>query len=94
MIEFSHVKHGNEMLLELVNSPSVVSLKALENKLHLSRRSIFYVINHVNKELDTEGLYEIENIRGIGYLLPDETRQQLVGKYKKDETVTDFASFF
>lgn len=94
LIEFSHVKHGNEMLLELVNSPSVVSLKALENKLHLSRRSIFYVINHVNKELDTEGLYEIENIRGIGYLLPDETRQQLVGKYKKDETVTDFASFF
>lgn len=94
MIEFNHVKHGNEMLLELVNSPSVVSLKALENKLHLSRRSIFYVINHVNKELDTEGLYEIENIRGIGYLLPDETRQQLAGKYKKDETVTDFASFF
>ena len=94
LIEFSHVKHGNEMLLELVNSPSVVSLKALENKLHLSRRSIFYVINHVNKELETEGLYEIENIRGIGYLLPDETRQQLAGKYKKDETVTDFASFF
>lgn len=94
MIEFSHVRHGNEMLLELLNSPSVVSLKTLENKLHLSRRSIFYVIKHVNKELDAEGLYEIENIRGIGYLLPDETRQQLAGKYKKDETVTDFASFF
>ncbi|MCQ5204281.1 HTH domain-containing protein, partial [Mordavella massiliensis] len=68
MIEFSHVRHGNEMLLELLNSPSVVSLKTLENKLHLSRRSIFYVIKHVNKELDAEGLYEIENIRGIGYL--------------------------
>lgn len=94
MIEFSHVRHGNEMLLELLNSPSVVSLKTLENKLHLSRRSIFYVIKHVNKELDAEGLYEIENIRGIGYLLPDEIRQQLAGKYKKDETVTDFASFF
>lgn len=94
LIEFSHVRHGNEMLLELLNSPSVVSLKTLENKLHLSRRSIFYVIKHVNKELDAEGLYEIENIRGIGYLLPDETRQQLAGKYKKDETVTDFASFF
>ena len=83
MIEFSHVRHGNEMLLELLNSPSVVSLKTLENKLHLSRRSIFYVIKHVNKELDAEGLYEIENIRGIGYLLPDETRQQLAGKYKR-----------
>ena len=94
MIDFSHVRHGNEMLGELLKSPSVVPLDVLENELHLSRRSIFYVIKQVNKELIIHNLYEIENIRGIGYLLPDETRQQLINRYQKDDAKSDFGSFF
>lgn len=94
MIDFSHVRHGNEMLGELLKSPSVVPLDVLENELHLSRRSILYVIKQVNKELIIHNLYEIENIRGIGYLLPDETRQQLTRDYQKDDAKSDFGSFF
>ncbi|MBU9788447.1 PTS sugar transporter subunit IIA [Lentilactobacillus sp. G22-6] len=77
MIKFSKYKHGNELLNILEESDSFIPATDLMDKLHLSRRSVFYLINKVNKELDGHELFGITNIQNMGYYLPEETAKEL-----------------
>ncbi|WP_054746921.1 hypothetical protein [Lentilactobacillus rapi] len=77
MIKFSKYKHGNELLNILEESDSFIPATDLMDKLHLSRRSVFYLINKVNKELDSHELFGITNIQNMGYYLPEETAKEL-----------------
>ncbi|WP_251545763.1 BglG family transcription antiterminator [Limosilactobacillus caecicola] len=81
-MEFKKVKHGKQLLNVLIKSPTAVSLETLETALKLSRRSIFYTIKKINETLTANGLDEVENIRGIGYRLPKETRQALLKSWQ------------
>lgn len=77
-MKFTSTKHGNEIIHELVNATSITSLKTLEDHLNLSRRSIFYAIKRLNKELDMMGLDPIENVRGAGYQLTKDTQKKII----------------
>lgn len=43
MIKFSKYKHGNELLNILEESDSFIPATDLMDKLHLSRRSVFFI---------------------------------------------------
>lgn len=77
-MNFSQTRHGEQLINELLKSDSTVPLTTMIEHLHISRRSIFYTINRVNRELAASSLDEIENIRCVGYRLPTATKQALL----------------
>ncbi|WP_196604273.1 BglG family transcription antiterminator [Pectinatus haikarae] len=77
MIIFSQYKHGNELLAALHHAETPVSIENLMDKLQLSRRSIMYILENVNKELIIKQISPIENIKGIGYFLPPKAKTYL-----------------
>lgn len=84
-LNFSQHKHGNELLSILLNAKKSVSTDALLQQLHVSRRSLFYLINKVNDELDERAEFPITNVKNLGYYLPPETIEFL-SKTDHDET--------
>jgi transcriptional antiterminator/mannitol/fructose-specific phosphotransferase system IIA component (Ntr-type) len=79
MILFSQYKHGNELLDTLYQAESPISLAVLMDKLHLSRRSIMYIMENVNRELVSRRLLPIGNIKGMGYFLSAAAKKALQG---------------
>ncbi len=47
-MNFSKTKHGDSLLRELYNQKAPISIETLENRLNISRRSIFYTIKQLN----------------------------------------------
>lgn len=77
MINFSNVKNGNRLLDQLINQDSYLQLADIEKQLHLSRRSVFYLLKRLNKELVHQNLDPIANIHNIGYYISDEDKASL-----------------
>lgn len=77
MIIFSQYKHGNELLYTLYQAETAISIENLMDKLHLSRRSIMYILENVNQELSGKQILPVENIKGIGYFLPKKSKMDL-----------------
>lgn len=86
-------KHGNELLKLLQQNPAGVSLKTLEERMNLSRRSIFYTIKAVNLSLAENQLDEIEHIHELGYVLPQETARALQQLQTQEKRATSFTDF-
>ena len=79
MILFSQYKHGNELLDALYQAETPVALGVLMDKLHLSRRSIMYIMENVNRELMARQFLPIGNIKGMGYFLSAASKKALQG---------------
>ncbi|WP_270330014.1 BglG family transcription antiterminator [Lapidilactobacillus dextrinicus] len=74
VINFSTHKHGDHLLQLLISSKEFISIDYLMARLHLSRRSIFYLINAVNDELSERGVDGIDNIKNTGYFISQDTK--------------------
>lgn len=72
-VNFSKRKHGNELLEILLTSSGYTTANFLQQHLHISRRSLFYLINKVNDELDQHAEFPITNVKKLGYYLPTDT---------------------
>ncbi|GKT04084.1 BglG family transcription antiterminator [Furfurilactobacillus entadae] len=81
MINYTDIKHGNELLNFLVNKNTFATLTELEDHLSLSRRGVFYVIHKVNAVLSEDRLDTILNTTGAGYFIPDETKKELLNQH-------------
>ncbi len=77
MIIFSQYKHGNELLDTLYKSDTAISIENLMDKLHLSRRSIMYVLKNINTELFAKQILPVENIKGLGYIITTKSKHDL-----------------
>ncbi|WP_251545313.1 PRD domain-containing protein [Limosilactobacillus caecicola] len=89
MIDFTNIKHGNELLTILCNKvEKFTDSQSLADKLLISRRSLFYVIKKVNSVLDKNGLEPVAYVRNIGYLLPDSTIHVLKKQFLEPQHVT------
>ncbi|WP_047998562.1 BglG family transcription antiterminator [Lactiplantibacillus herbarum] len=77
ILNFSQHKHGNDLLLLLLAANDYITADSLQQRLHISRRSLFYLINKVNEELDQKAEFPITNVKKLGYYLPKETLQFL-----------------
>ena len=88
------VKHGEELLHELLQADGPVSLSALQDHLHLSRRSIYYTIKQVNSLLADHELDEIDNIRGAGYQLSIDCRLALQKELVPQHRAQSFTQLF
>lgn len=88
------VKHGQQLLKVLSQQQTTTPLSVLENRLGLSRRSIFYTIKQLNIQLRALGLDEIENIRGAGYQLPSASLNALRKLNGDHERAHDYIELF
>ncbi|WP_373842941.1 BglG family transcription antiterminator [Limosilactobacillus sp.] len=93
-MDFTHIKHGETLINELLTSGSSVPLSTLIECLAISRRSVFYTINRVNEELAANHLDEIENIRGVGYRLPSTTRKAILEAQPTKVMATSYHELF
>lgn len=73
VLNFSKRKHGNELLAVLLTANGYLTADFLQQHLHISRRSLFYLINKVNDELDQRSEFPITNVKKLGYYLPKDT---------------------
>ena len=80
MILFSQYKHGNELLDALYQAETPVALGVLMDKLHLSRRSIMYIMENVNRELMARQFLPIGNIKGMGIFCQQQPRKHCRGR--------------
>jgi len=88
MIHFSYTKHGDKLLNLLINADRYLSLQELQDRLKLSRRSVFYVLKKVNDELEQNNLDPIQRIGTTGYYLtPDNIAQLNKEQYLSDSTM-------
>lgn len=93
-MNLTNIRHGEQLVNELVKSDATVPLTTLIEHLGVSRRSVFYTINRVNEELTASSLDEIENIRGIGYRLPVATKKALLVAQPARRTATTYQELF
>lgn len=89
-MNFSKTKHGDSLLQELYNQKTPVSIETLENRLNISRRSIFYTIKQLNKELEAKNIDEIENIRKSGYTLSHKAKNYFLTHTTKAQQISSF----
>lgn len=94
MMNLTNIRHGEQLVNELVKSEATVPLTTLMEHLGVSRRSVFYTINRVNDELAASQLDEIENIRGVGYRLPVATKRALLAAQPVKKTATTYQELF
>lgn len=90
-MNFSKTKHGDDLLYELSKQTTPIPLNILENRLNVSRRSIFYTIKQVNKELCSNNIDEIQNIRDSGYLLTVEAKNFFLSHIKTSTKAHSFS---
>lgn len=81
MINFTKVKHGNELLDLLSQANNYLTVDALEISLHLSRRGVFYLLHRISQELDDVNLDPILNLHNVGYFLTPETKKSLTANF-------------
>lgn len=89
-MNFSKTKHGDSLLRELYNQKAPISIETLENRLNISRRSIFYTIKQLNKELKAKNIDEIENIRKSGYTLSPKAKNYFLTHTTKAQQISSF----
>ena len=89
MINFTSIKHGNDLLNYLLTRQDYTTLEELKTQLGLSRRGTFYVLKRVNEELNDSKLDIIMNLAGVGYFIPEETKKELLNQYSETQPVTE-----
>lgn len=94
MMDLANIRHGEQLVNELLKSEATVPLTTLIEHLGVSRRSVFYTINRVNDQLAASQLDEIENIRGVGYRLPTATKQAILAAQPAKKTATTYRELF
>lgn len=94
MMNFASIRHGDQLVNELLKSGAAVPLTTLIEHLGVSRRSIFYTINRVNDQLTAHHLDEIENIRGVGYRLPMATKRAVLAAQPAKKAATTYQELF
>ncbi|WP_295746210.1 PTS sugar transporter subunit IIA [uncultured Limosilactobacillus sp.] len=67
------VKNAEKLIDYLAAAHDYVSAAKIEKQFNISRRTVFYRIDQANQLLAKLGMTSIQNERGVGYLLPEET---------------------
>ena len=67
------VKNAEKLINYLAAAHDYVSAAKIEKQFNISRRTVFYRIDQANQLLAKLGMAGIQNERGVGYLLPEET---------------------
>lgn len=79
----------NMALLEsLVVANVYLAPEKLQEELGISKRTLQYDVEKINKELDNIGLDGIQSVRGQGYYLLEEENQQLKKSLKIGKRAT------
>lgn len=72
------IKHGESVLNLLLGPQVYISFDKINSALHISRRTFFYTLKKLNLYLVDRNLDPIQNMKGVGYYLPVETKKELL----------------
>lgn len=70
-------KSQKDFLLLLVNSDGYISIQSVQDKLDISKRTVYYVVNKLNEFLFLNGIDPIGNKRGKGYYLTSQQKDNI-----------------
>lgn len=73
-MDLSKIKHGDKIVNELLHANHYLTVGELQEKLHLSRRSVFYAFKKINALLIDNHIDPINNVKNLGYFFTDETK--------------------
>lgn len=74
-----------ELLILLLRSKEPLSLSQLQEELHASRRTIYYLVNKLNETLQILSAGAVNNKRGKGYYLSEKQKNILSAEMKREE---------
>lgn len=78
------------LLESLVVANVYIAPENLQEELGISKRTLQYDVEKINKELDNIGLDGIQSVRGQGYYLLEEEKRQLKRSLKIGKRATKF----
>lgn len=88
------IKHATALVKVLSDSTEPLPIDLIEERLQLSRRSLYYTIKRLNSALNDKGLDGITNLRGAGYILPDDTKEALATRAQQARPAKSFQQLF
>ncbi|MEH7387438.1 BglG family transcription antiterminator [Bacillus sp. JJ1521] len=80
MLNISLDQRSTAILSHLVNTESFVPLKELMEKFKISRRTVYYDIEKINGWLKENNLKPVNQVRGLGFGLEQETSKRIPEK--------------
>lgn len=89
MINYTKIKHGNDLLNFLIEQSDYATIDDLKVQLNLSRRGVFYVLKRVNEALLADDLEPVTNILGAGYYIQSETKKSLLEHFSDAQATID-----
>ncbi|MGA3421334.1 BglG family transcription antiterminator [Lactiplantibacillus plantarum] len=91
-MEVNDIKHGEDILELLLQPSSYVDFNRIHEVLHISRRTFFYALKKINHYLDDNDLDTIQNVKGVGYHLSDDTKHTLLKEFSDSKTISQVFS--
>ncbi|KRM12604.1 PTS sugar transporter subunit IIA [Paucilactobacillus suebicus] len=90
-MELEQIKHGQKIINELLNSSHYLTVEELQEKLHISRRSVFYAFKKINIFLDEQNVEPINNVKNLGYFLTDNSKSELLINQDSNKTQKSYS---
>jgi len=87
-LQLNDIKHSDAIINLLLGPKVYVSFNVINEKIHISRRTFFYTLKKINAYLETQDLDPIQNLKGVGYYLPSETKKGLLQQSRQSSVQT------
>lgn len=87
-MELSAIKHGEAIIRLFLEPKAYIDFDQINAALHISRRTFFYALKKINQYLDEQELDPVQNLKGVGYYLTEETQNTLLQRVKQAPVVT------
>ncbi|MFU1795770.1 BglG family transcription antiterminator [Paenibacillus azoreducens] len=79
-------ERSTRILTQLMNSETYTPIERITEKLHISRRTVYYDLEKINYWLEDHQLNPVEHVRSLGLYIPDETKQKIPAMIKMLDT--------
>lgn len=79
-------ERSTRILTHLMNSETYMPIERITEKLHISRRTVYYDLEKINYWLQDHHMNPVEHVRSLGLYIPDETKQKIPTMIKTLDT--------
>jgi mannitol operon transcriptional antiterminator len=74
------------ILTQLIHAETYVPIEEITEKLHISKRTVYYDLDKINGWLQDHDLVPVKHLRSLGLYLPDETKKEVSSMIQKINT--------
>lgn len=74
-------KRSTAILMQLIHANDYLSMKELEERLNVSRRTIYYDIDKINHWLENQGIEKVHQVRSAGFILSEDAKASIPNQF-------------